>query len=464
VLFDAPTTRSVRTLQPGLVLGRYVVVDRIAAGGMAELYVARVNGPKSFEKAVALKLLHPHLADDPEFVRMFEKEARIAATLDHPNIVQVIDVDAVGAERFLVLEYVHGRDLRRILAKAGPLPLGAAVRVVVDVARALHFAHGKRDAGGRLLGLVHRDVSPANVLVSFHGAVKLADFGIAKMVEHTSQTATGSIKGKFGYMAPEQYLQEGVDPRSDVFSLGVVLYEASVGKRAFAGDQPATIMNKVLDGDWVAPRTVVPDYPEALAAIVARALAVDPGERFASAAELAEALESFAAAAGLDTRTETLSARVRLLFGDPPPPAIDVEARTFGAVTLSDGELTLRRRVWARPRVAVIAGLLSVGGVVGSLAGWAAARTQEDVARPNAQIDLAPENDAPVPAVAASVVAPADAVPAARVDSAPPSVPKRSSPRERPGEKKRAAKTKKASVPEPAPIKPRDGMFPRGMQ
>lgn len=369
----APVTAPItaRTLQPGLVLGRYVVVDRLAAGGMAEVYLARVHGPPRFSKAIALKLLHPFLAADPTFVQMFEKEARIAATLDHPNIVQVLDVDSAGNERFLALEYVHGRDLGRVLAKGGRLPLGVALRVVVDTARALHHAHTLRDSDGKALGLVHRDVSPANVLVAFHGGVKLADFGIAKATDQTAHTATGTFKGKFGYMAPEIYLQEALDARSDVFALGVVLYEATTGKRAFAGENVAVI-NKVLSGKYPPPRAHVEDYPDDLAAIVARAMALDAADRYPSAAAFADALEAFARSHDLDMRSELLAEQMRARFGEVGPPDLDVPV--LGASTAMTvpvpGDAAPRGRAPGTTRlVAAALGLVLVSFVVGSVVG-----------------------------------------------------------------------------------------------
>jgi serine/threonine protein kinase len=230
---ESPKRRSVRTTLPaGTRVGRYTIVDRIGAGGMAELFLARQDGPRGFAKPIALKLLHAHIGEDPEFVAMFEREARVAAALVHPHVVQVLDIGVAEDEHFLALEFVHGRDLRRILvAQRGPLPLGPALRVVTDVAKALHYVHTRCDPHGRPLDLVHRDVSPANVLVGFAGSVKLADFGIAKAADQTAHTRTGTLKGKFGYMAPEQCLQQGVDARSDLFALGVVLYEATTGRR-----------------------------------------------------------------------------------------------------------------------------------------------------------------------------------------------------------------------------------------
>jgi eukaryotic-like serine/threonine-protein kinase len=389
---DLPDNRqhTMRGLSPGTRLGRYTVVRRIGSGGMAELYLGRLDGPDGFCKPVALKLMHPHLSDDAHFARMFLKEARIAAALQHPAIVQVLDVGEFGGEYFMALEYVHGKDLRRLLAdlRGTPMPRGAALRVVLEIGRALHYAHHLRDPSGRALAIVHRDVSPSNVLLSFEGLVKLADFGVAKITEQHNATISGSLKGKLGYMAPEQCLQEHVDHRSDVFSLGVVLYEATTGRRAFRADQPVTVMNKVIDGEWVPPVRFVPDYPPALHEILARALEVDVEKRWPSAEALCEALERFASEAGLDTRPEALAAVLTQRYGEPALPDLEVptlempKLRTLGSEpdtgtgTHADGPAPrpLPRRA---STAAVLVGMLAVGG----LFGWQLARTTGEEAR-----------------------------------------------------------------------------------
>jgi serine/threonine protein kinase len=380
---DPPANaRGVRTsLPPGTRVGRYAIVQRIGAGGMAELFLARQDGPRRFAKPVALKLLHAHFAEDPEFVAMFEREARIAAGLVHPNVAQVLDVGVAEGEHFLALEYVHGRDLRRILAaQRGPLPLGAAVRIVADVARALEYLHTRSDSSGRPLRLVHRDVTPANVLVGFAGSVKLADFGIAKTADQTAHTRTGTLKGKFGYMAPEQYLQEEVDAKSDLYALGVVLYEVTTGRRAFGGPQTFSIMNRVLAGDYAPPQTIVPEYPPALAEIVARMLAVDPGKRPENAAEVVDALERFAGEAGLDTRTDTLGAFVSALFDHPEEPSLVTPevapSSSVSAVLQAVDEPSIEPPPRGRLRLFGLATIGVVGIAIGAIGGWRMAQDE----------------------------------------------------------------------------------------
>jgi hypothetical protein len=370
---------------------------------------------------VALKLMHPHLSDDKHFAQMFLKEARIAAALEHPAIVQVLDVGEFGGEYFMALEYVHGKDLRKLLSdlKGTPMPVGAALRVVIEIGRALHYAHRLRDPGGRALGIVHRDVSPSNVLLSFQGLAKLADFGVAKMAERSNATASGSLKGKLGYMSPEQCLQEQVDARSDVFSLGVVLYEATTGRRAFRAEQPVAVMNRVIDGEWAAPAKFVPDYPPALHEILARALEVDVDKRWPSAEALCEALEGFATARGLDTRTEVLGACLTERYGQPALPDLEVPTlemprlRTL-AVEPSTGTGTHEDGPVAPPRArrgmtaAALVGVLAVGGLLG----WQAARSTSDEAKAAAPPEPARAAEpAPTPQTAAAIP-PAAAEPA----------------------------------------------------
>jgi serine/threonine protein kinase len=412
VTLPANSARSQRGLSSGARLGRYVVVRRIGGGGMAELYLARLDGPNRFVKPVALKLMHAHMLDTPEFVGMFMREARIAASLQHPQIVQVLDVAEADGEYFLALEYVHGLDLRRLLAgrRGEPLPLGAALRIVLDVATGLHHAHSLCDGMGRPLGIVHRDVSPSNILISYDGAVKLTDFGIARMTEQTHVTASGVIKGKTGYMSPEQCLQEHVDARSDVFALGVVLYEVTTGRPAFPGEMIAA-MNRAIDGRFTPPEQIVRGYPPALSAIVRRALAPRAEHRYPSAAVMRAALEAFARQQfRLDTSTDALARLLATRYGTPtqpdlhtPPPMLSmvpphpVDAETARlAPSSSIGAWPPRRRSRSH-RVTV--GVLGV--LAGGLLGWQIART--DAA--SATEPLPPAEVAPIEAIEADAIA-----------------------------------------------------------
>jgi eukaryotic-like serine/threonine-protein kinase len=307
-------------------VGRYEPIRRLAVGGMAEIFLARVPGVglEGFEKVVVLKRILPQHALDPELLRMFVDEARLSATLTHPHVTQVYDVGTDGDAPFFTMEYVHGANLRELLrmragqagSPAAPLPLGPALTIVAAAADGLHHAHERLGPGGEPLGIVHRDVSPSNVLVSFDGAVKVSDFGIAKWAYQRTRTQEGTLKGKFAYMSPEQCRGRPVDRRSDIFALGTILYELTTGAAPFAADSDLEILNQIANGQapppsWPAARG---PYPPALAAIVLRALAPEPNARFATMRELQVALEGFARDAGLGLSTVDLAALMQELF------------------------------------------------------------------------------------------------------------------------------------------------------
>ena len=222
---------------PGARIGKYEVVHRIATGGMAEIFLVRAVGIYGFEKYVVLKRILPQHAASEEFVKMFLKEARVAASLDHANIAQVHDIGEAGGSTFFTMEYLHGEDLRHIVryldSRALRLPLEHALSIVIGAAAGLHFAHEKKGPDGRSLGIVHRDVSPANIVVTYDGGVKLVDFGIAKLATDPELSQRYALKGKLAYMSPEQLHNLPVDRRSDVFSLGIVLYEITTHARLF---------------------------------------------------------------------------------------------------------------------------------------------------------------------------------------------------------------------------------------
>lgn len=306
-------------LGPGTRLGRYQILRRLATGGMAELYLARHVGAAGYQKVVALKRVRPHLAEDQQFVARFLNEARLAAGLDHSSIAHVIDFGVEGGEHFMAMEYVHGRSVMQLLQQFErcPLPLACAVLIVRDVAAALHHAHERRGPDGRPLGLVHRDVSPSNVLVSFDGDVKLVDFGIAKATAEGSATRTGTILGKLSYMAPEQLRGQRIDRRSDVFALGIVLFELLTGKPLFARDNDLLVMQAVCMDPLPSLSALRPDVPPELERIAHKALARDRAERYESAAALRRDLLAFART--LDTNElpdEELSRLMRRIFSD----------------------------------------------------------------------------------------------------------------------------------------------------
>jgi len=280
------------------VFGPYQLLDRIAVGGMAEVFKAKRTGAAGFEKTLAVKRILPHLSDNEEFVNMFVDEAKMVAGLSHPNIVQIFDLGQIEKSFFIAMEYVHGRDLRTILKRAKEkelrLPLDLALRIASGLSAALEFAHRKKDERGRAMELVHRDVSPQNILISFEGDVKLTDFGIAKAATKASNTDRGALRGKLLYMSPEQAWGKSLDHRSDLFSLGLVLYEMITDEKPFLlghDGSEMTILEKVRRCEIAPPRSLNPKIPESLDRVVMKALHKDPEERFQDAVEMNRALE-----------------------------------------------------------------------------------------------------------------------------------------------------------------------------
>lgn len=277
--------------------GQYEILERIASGGMAELYKAKRTGVEGFQKIVAIKKILPHLADDEEFVTMFADEAKLAAQLNHPNIIHIYDLGKIQAGGyFIAMEYMDGRDLRAI-QQAGremgvPIPVPLAVYVASKVASALDYAHRRRDSEGHELNIVHRDVSPQNILISYEGDIKLCDFGIAKAASKASKTQSGALKGKIQYMSPEQAWGKPIDRRSDLFSLGVVLHELLTGERLFQGDTDINILEKVRVAEIAPPSRANPEVPQNLDAVVLKALAREPDDRYMNASDLLRDLDS----------------------------------------------------------------------------------------------------------------------------------------------------------------------------
>ena len=286
--------RFARLLESGTAIGRYVVQEKLAEGGMAEIYLASAMGAEGFAKDVVIKVVRPYLGTDEQFVQMFIAEARLASKLNHANIVQIFDFGKHDERYFLAMEYVRGAslwDLRKRCREMGvPFPPTLAAEICAQVARGLHYAHSLTE-GGRRLGVVHRDVTPHNVLLSFDGAVKLTDFGIAKAT--TSHTAPGMLKGKFAYMSPEQSRGDRVDARTDVFALGIVLWELLTGGRLFDGDSDVAVLRAVQDSLIAPPTRLNPDVPQELSDVVMKALSRRVEERFQSAQEFERALATF---------------------------------------------------------------------------------------------------------------------------------------------------------------------------
>jgi serine/threonine-protein kinase len=276
------------------VVGRYAIFGEIAAGGMATVHYGRLLGPIGFSRTVAIKRLHAQFARDADFVAMFLDEARLAARIQHPNVVPTLDVVATESELFLVMEYVQGETLARLVRtmreRGERIPPAVASCIVAQALHGLHAAHEAKDEKGQPLGVVHRDVSPQNVLVGVDGVVRVLDFGVAKAAVRLQTTSQGQLKGKLAYMAPEQ-IGGRVDRLTDVYAAGVVLWEALTSHRLYEAENEAQLMHMVLRGKPQAPSKVVPDLPPALDEIVLRALSLDRTKRFPTAREMALALE-----------------------------------------------------------------------------------------------------------------------------------------------------------------------------
>ena len=264
---------------------------------MAEVFKAKAFGVEGFEKIVAIKRILPTMSEDDEFIKMFVDEARITVQLHHENIVQVHELGRESGQYYIAMEYVSGRDMRQVLdamKKRGlTIPVSTAAYIASSVAEGLDYAHHKADANGNNLNLIHRDVSPQNILVSYDGAVKITDFGIAKAEDRASKTQAGVLKGKFAYMSPEQVRGQTIDGRSDIFAVGILLYEMVTGERLFLGESDFSTLDKVRKAEVRPPSELNADLPPALEAIILKALAREPGDRYLRGAELAEALEQF---------------------------------------------------------------------------------------------------------------------------------------------------------------------------
>jgi serine/threonine protein kinase len=302
-------------------IGRYDIVGHLATGGMAEVLLGKLLGPSGFERTVVVKRILPHLAREQRFVEMFLAEARTVARIRHANVVQVYELGQDGEDLFIVMEYLDGETassiIRRLRFLGEPLPIALATHVVAQACAGLHSAHELTNEDGVAQNIVHRDVSPQNVMVLYDGQVKVLDFGIAKATDTNIKTEAGQIKGKWAYMSPEQCLGEPLDRRSDIFALGILLFELTTGRRLFARDGELRTMRAICDEPVVRPSSVVPSYPRALEDIVLKSLARKPRDRYASAFELRRDLLAVSSALWPDPTPEaTLGTLMWRAFGD----------------------------------------------------------------------------------------------------------------------------------------------------
>jgi serine/threonine-protein kinase len=400
---------------------------------MATVYVARKIGAAGFERLVVIKRVHRHLLANTEFCNMFRDEARICATLRHPNVVPVTDVVESEGELFLVLDYVESLSLSALLkaasSRAERIPPALLVRILADTLAGLHAAHEAVDLRGQRLELIHRDVSPQNIIVGLDGSSRLIDFGIAKAASRISVTHSGALKGKLRYMAPEQIRQLPLDRRADVFAAGVVLFEALTGEKLFTGEDEGDIVLGILALELPAPSSRVPDLPVALDAVVARALARDRRERFQTAAEFQDALEHAVGAApprevtrlverygGAQLESLRASVQATLEGGPRSGQALDVarpELRTDGSLLTTETERppygSTTRASWRALAVLALAGV--------AIAAFMLGLTRP---RPVAMQAPAPDVSASAPAAAPTVSATSSSLATASATAIPP--------------------------------------------
>ncbi|MDP7039540.1 MAG: serine/threonine-protein kinase, partial [Myxococcota bacterium] len=277
--------------------GNYSILRKIATGGMAGVYLAKHSGVGGFERLVCIKRILPHLGEQEDFVKMFMDEARIAANLLHPNIAQIYEIDRVDGDYFIAMEYVHGQDVRKIynqeVSRGQAMGMEPAARIIAGAASGLDYAHQQSNLDGQPLSIVHRDISPQNILVTYNGHVKLVDFGVAKAAGKMAETRSGVLKGKYSYMSPEQAMGDKVDARTDIFALGITLYEVTTGTRLFKKETDLETLHSVIECDVTHPSEIMHDYDRHLEAIILKALAKDRDDRYDTAGQMADELENF---------------------------------------------------------------------------------------------------------------------------------------------------------------------------
>jgi serine/threonine-protein kinase len=410
-------------------LGKYLLVRLLATGGMGEIFLARQEGPQGFAKPVVIKRILQHLANDATFIEMFVNEARLAALLTHPNIVQIFELNRAGATWFIAMEFIHGRTLRavkaKLKAKEQPLPAVHAARIAASALHGLHYAHTLRGEAGESLQIIHRDMSPDNVMVGFDGSVKILDFGIAKAALSSSTTQAGMVKGKYAYMSPEQLDAKPIDGRSDVWAVGVMLYELLAGARPFPAEDDGPLVKQIM---FTEPRPLfeaAPHVPKELSALVHQALTKDRDQRFASAEAMAEALEQFVMQSQASLSQGQVVGFMKELYGqevaDNPAVAVTTENPVgFTGLYLSDQKPAATRMsvvvTFARARWrALLVGLVAAGTLVGLAGGIAMLGAKQ---QPPPQV--APDPIAALPEVEEVDAGAEEVEPVAAPEAAPP--------------------------------------------
>ena len=420
-------------------LGKYTLVKKLATGGMAEVFLARADGPMGFAKKCVVKRILPHFNDDPRFIEMFLGEARLAAELNHPNLVQIFDFGQSDGQYYLAMEFIDGANLRVLNQAArrshGPLGFAIAARMIALAAEGLHFAHELRDENGQFLNLVHRDISPDNILVSKNGAVKVVDFGIAKASTQPHLTKSGMIKGKMAYMPPEQLAREPLDRRADLFALGIVFYELVTGGMPFDATSEVSIIQAIMSQKPLEKPTVYrPDCPPELEAIISKCLEKDRNNRYASCVELQADLETFIRSTGQTVGTREIAQLVETVFENeadntvpsagggsgsgellpPHPSAPHPIATESGSGTSKTALRSVESAAVQRSRTPMFVALALVVLAALSVAGWFALRPPPVVAVIDAGV---PEPVVPDAAVAVAIAPVIDAGAEEEVDA-----------------------------------------------
>lgn len=323
--------------------GKYLLLEKLATGGMAQLYRAKIIGVEGFEKFIAIKQILPHLAHEDELITSFIDEAKLAALLNHQNVVQIYDFGSMENSYFITMEFLHGKDLRAVNAKArekaAPVSLENALYMISKVCAGLDYAHNLKDFQGKSLNIIHRDISPQNVFLTYQGDVKIVDFGIAKAASQSTITQVGMIKGKVAYMSPEQAAGKVIDHRSDIFASGILLYELVAGGRMFKGDDTLQILSKVREAEFTPLGTLKGGLPDKLYDIVAKALAKEPEDRYQSCADMQADIEECIFRLNLRPSGRSLAEYLKLLFAEE----IEVEEKRM-ADTADAGAASDRAR------------------------------------------------------------------------------------------------------------------------
>jgi serine/threonine-protein kinase len=415
--FHAPLT--------GVRLGRYLLGDRLGAGGAASVYLAQLRGPHDFERLLAVKVVHEHLTESSDFVNMFLDEANLAVRLTHPCIVHSYELGRDGPYLFLAMEYLNGQPLSKLMARAKSLGQRLDPRMVAWVgaraAEGLAYAHALTDESGKRVSLVHRDVSPQNLFLTYDGHVKVIDFGIAHAEGRLTHTGLGRIKGKFSYMAPEQMLKQSVDHRADLFALGATLYEAAVGERPFQAEDEAEAIAMLLEETAPKPEARVPGFPERLSNILCHALEREPEDRYEGAAELARDLDEYVRESGApgveadlarlmtssfaaerEEQANAISKLRALGVGTPREQA----GRTTTADPMATSILPLPRKFRRRWTIAgvVFAALAALGGAATLVQRTGAANTEQTRSQ-TVTFEISVEPDVPATVTVGGVVA-----------------------------------------------------------